>query len=117
VLHNIDGATELPFERSVRDPVWMAMPELMVSWGRGHESFSPMLAQRIGTRSILLTFEHENDPAFRTTLVVDEQDGVARRRIDGRDATIITGIRAASAGETLPPPRFEPITDWIRPEY
>ncbi len=117
VWHNVDGPIELPFERAVRGPIWMAMPERMVSWGRGHESFAPMLVQKIGRHSLLLTFEHEQDPAFRTTLVVDERDGIARRRLDGREATIITDVRPLSRDDDVPPPRFEPLTDWIRPEY
>lgn len=117
VLHNVDGATELAFERAVREPVWMAMPERMVQWGRGHESFSPMLVQRIGTHSLLVTFEHENDPAFRTTLVVDETDGIARRHLEGTSGTIITSVSHLDDSEVPPPATFAPLSDWIRPEY
>jgi hypothetical protein len=120
VLHEPDdGPIEVSFARSmVSSPVVrMAVPDLMLRWGRGPESFHPILIQHIGEHSILLTFEHGEDPAFRTTLVIDERDGIARRSYEHGEATIITSVRTAEPDEVLPRARFVPPTDWIRPQY
>lgn len=114
-----DGPVADTFEHSTvaGGVVRMAVPELMLRWGRGPESFHPVLVQHIGQHSILVTFEHREDPATRTTLVVDERDGIARRSLEYGEATIITGVRTVDADEVLPPAHFEPLTDWIRPSY
>jgi len=120
VLHEPDdGPHEVPFARSLASSsvVRMAVPELMVRWGRGSETFHPILIQHIGEHSILLTFEHHEDPAFRTTLVIDERDGIARRSYEHGEATIITSVRTAEPDEVLPRARFVQPTDWIRPQY
>lgn len=119
VLHSEDGDFEDSFEHSTAAGrvVRMALPDRLVCWGRGPESFSPVLVQHIGVHSILVTFEHQHDPAFRTTLVVDERDGIARRRMDGAEVTIVTQVRPVSPDETLPRARFTPLMDWTRPSY
>jgi hypothetical protein len=119
VLHDEDGRFEDSFQHSTvaGTVVRMAVPELMLRWGRGPESFHPVLVQHVGQHSVLVTFEHRGDPAVRTTLVVDERDGVARRSLEYGAATIITGVRAAEPDEVLPPASFDPLTDWIRPDY
>lgn len=119
VLHGEDGPFEETFEHSTvaERVVRMAVPDLMLRWGRGSESFHPVLVQHVGQHSILVTFEHREDPATRTTLVVDERDGIARRSLEYGEATIVTGVRAVDADDVLPPAHFEPLTDWIRPSY
>lgn len=120
VLHEPDdGPIEVSFARSmVSSPVVrMAVPDLMLRWGRGPESFHPILIQHIGEHSILVTFEHGEDPAFRTSLVIDERDGIARRSYEHGEATIITSVRTAAPDEVLPRARFVQPTDWIRPQY
>ncbi|MCY1693541.1 hypothetical protein [Curtobacterium sp. SL109] len=97
--------------------VRMVLPELMLRWGRGPESFHPILLQHIGLRSILATFEHREDPATRTTLVINEHDGIARRSMEYGGGTIVTSVRTGTPDEVLPPARFEPLTDWIRSDY
>ena len=76
VLHSVDGPSEVSFARSgtVAPPVRLLTPELLPLWG-APASYSPMLVQRIKEHWLLFTFEHELDPAQRTTLVVDERDG------------------------------------------
>lgn len=114
-----DGPIEVSFARSmVSSPVVrMALPNLMLRWGRGSESFHPILVQHIGEHSILVTFEHRGDPATRATLVIDERDGIARRLSEYGEDTIITSVRTAEPDEVLPRARFVQPTDWIRPQY
>ncbi|WNY34059.1 hypothetical protein Q9Q99_00075 [Curtobacterium flaccumfaciens] len=120
VLHEPDdGPHGVSFARSMASSpvVRMAVPDLMLRWGRGPESFRPILVQHIGEHSILVTFEHRGDPAFRSTLVIDERDGIARRSYEYGEATIITNVRTAEPDEVLPRARFVEPTDWIRPQY
>jgi hypothetical protein len=120
VLHDPDdGPDEISFARSmVSDPVVrMAVPDLMLRWGRATDDVHPILIQHVGEHSILVTFEHGEDPAFRTTLVIDERDGIARRSYEYGQTTIITNVRTAEPDEVLPRARFVQPTDWIRPQY
>lgn len=120
VLHEPDdGPIEVSFARSmVSSPaVRMAVPDLMLRWGRATDDVHPILVQHIGQRSILVTFEHGEDPAFRSTLVIDERDGIARRSYEYGEATIITSVRTTEPDEVLRRARFVQPTDWIRPQY
>lgn len=120
VLHEPDdGPIEVSFARSmVSSPVVrMAVPDLMLRWGRAADDVHPILIQHIGQHSILVTFEHGEDPAFRSTLVIDERDGIARRSYEHGEATIITSVRTAEPDDLLPRARFVQLTDWIRPQY
>ncbi len=120
VLHEPDdGPIDVSFARGmVSSPVVrMAAPDLMLRWGRATDDVHPILIQQIGEHSILVTFEHHEDPASRSTLVIDERDGIARRSYEHGEATIITSVRTAEPDEALPRARFVPPTDWIRPQY
>lgn len=120
VLHEPDdGPIEVSFARSmIPSPVVrMAVPDLMLRWGRATDDVHPILIQHVGEHSILVTFEHGEDPAFRTTLVIDERDGIARRSYEYGQTTIITSVRTAEPDEVLPRARFVQPTDWIRPQY
>lgn len=61
-----------------------------------------MLVQRIGDHSLLVTFEHVEDAAFRNTLVVDERHGIARRRIAYRERGLPLALRLCTSA--LPAP-------------
>lgn len=118
VLRTLDeGLPGESFPSAMPEELRMAMPEVLMIWGRGHESFSPMLAQHVGTHSLLLTFEHNEDPAFRQTLVIDRRDGIARRSISHGRGFIVTHVSRVDHFGQLPAPDFEPITDWIRTDY
>jgi len=117
VLHSVDGPVEFPFERSLPPAISMAVPECLRWWGRARESFTPVLVQRVGDHLLLVTFEHVEDPAFRTTLVVDERDRIARRRIDFGEVTVITGVRRVMRWTRLPRPSFSPLTGPIAAAY
>lgn len=109
--------TSTTYEGAVSDILRMAMPERLFWWGTTSAGFSPVLAQDIGTHTLLLTFEHAEDPAFRTTLAIDKRDGIARRRSELGHVFIVTDVATVGDDEILPPFHFEPLTDWIRPEY
>jgi hypothetical protein len=117
VLHSVDGPVEFPFERSLPPAISMAVHECLRWWGRARESFTPVLVQRVGDHLLLVTFEHVEDPAFRTTLVVDERDRIARRRIDFGEVTVITGVRRVMRWTRLPRPSFSPLTGPIAAAY
>lgn len=120
-----DGVINLPpdppyvgqFPSGMPHPLRMMHPDQLLVWGRGKESFHPILAQQIGTHSILLTFEHREDPAFRSTMVIDRALGVVRKTAMLGDITILTEI---AVDEPLVRPTsvdLAPISDWIRPDY
>lgn len=112
-----DPPTPVPFARSMPGQVQLLHPVALPMWGRGRESFYPMLAQRIGAHSILLTFEHVNDPAFRSTMVIDEAVGAVRKFARLGDVTILTEIVTNRPLTARTDYEFAPITDWIRMDY
>jgi len=105
------------FHDSMSKPMKMLWPTEFLVWGERPTHFRPVLAQRIGQRSLLLTFEHGGDPAMRQTMVVDQDSGIATKRIEYDHATIVTSTTALEDGTRTLDPTFEPITDWIRPAY
>jgi hypothetical protein len=77
-----------------------------------------MLVQRIKEHWLLFTFEHELDPAQRTTLVIDERDGIAYRSYDVGQITVLTELRIMDDDEPIPPrPRFSRLQEWPTLEY
>lgn len=114
VLHFVDGPLEVSFARSgtVAPPVRMLTPELLPMWG-SPASFAPVLVQRIHGHWLLVTCEHEHDPADRTTVVIDERDGVAHRWYDTSEVTVLTEVRVMEDDEPEPPrPRFSRLSTW-----
>jgi len=119
ILHTVDGPSEVSFTRSgtVASPVRLLTPEMLLLWG-SPASYSPVLVQRIKDHWLLFTFEHEHDPAARTTLVIDERDGVAHRSYGVDQITVITELRVLEDDEPNPPrPRFPRLQEWPRLEY
>lgn len=119
VLHSVDGPAEVSFARSgtVAPPVRLLTPELLLLWG-APASYSPMLVQRVKKHWLLVTFEHELDPAQRTTLVINERDGIAHRSYGVDQITVLTELRVMEDDEPLPPrPRFSRLQEWPRLEY
>ena len=98
-------------------PVQLLHPVRLLLWGRGRESFRPMLVQRIGSFSTLITFEHRDDPAFRGTLVLDRRVGVIRKRLLLGDAIVYTDVSVDEPLTGLQDVEFEPITEWVPPEF
>lgn len=112
-----DGSLAVEFGRGMFNEMRMLYPERLLLWGRGHESFYPILAQQIGSHSILLTFEHTEDPAFRSTMVIDRRLGVIRKTAMLGDLTILTDVQIDQPMTWATDVEFAPITDWIRPDY
>ncbi|HEY9365995.1 MAG TPA: hypothetical protein VIP55_05130 [Agromyces sp.] len=120
-----DGTVSLPPDPPFKDKFGSGMfhelrmlhPDRLMLWGRGHESFYPILAQEIGSHSILLTFEHTEDPAFRSTMVIDRRLGVIRKTAMLGDLTILTDVQIDQPMTWATDVEFAPITDWIRPDY
>ncbi|MGZ0712647.1 hypothetical protein ACWPKO_30345 (plasmid) [Coraliomargarita sp. W4R53] len=105
------------FHNSISDPMKMLWPTEYLVWGERPTRFRPVLAQRVGRQSLLLTFEHGSDPAMRQTMVVDQNSGIATKRIEFDHATIITSTTALEDKKRTLESVFEPITDWIHPVY
>lgn len=113
----LDPPRPAQFPAGMPPPVRMLYPAQLLTWGRGPESFHPVLVQEIGSHSMLLTFEHKDDPAFRTTMVIDRELGVIRKTILLEDLTIFTDIVTEQPLPRLDPIEFPPITDSIRIDY
>jgi len=114
VLDSVDGAVEVSFARSgaVAPPVRLLTPELLLLWG-SPASFAPILVQRVHGHWLLVTFEHERDPADRVTMVVDERDGIAYRSYGTGEMTMLTDVRVMEDDEPVPPrPRFSRLEEW-----
>lgn len=60
-------------------PLIAVFPQRLRWWGELVHDFRPVLAERVGKQSVLLTFEHGADPSMRSTLVADTQLGVVTR--------------------------------------
>lgn len=94
----------------------MLWPAKLLTWApRG--SFYPVLVQRVGRRSLLITFEHVDDPAFRQTLVVDEETGIAKRFTGFGHAIIFTSIESLDAWDPDKEPVFAPLRGPIPTDY
>ena len=116
ILKTADPATELEYPRGMPSEVQMLDPRNLYMWG-GRTSFYPMLVQKIGKHSLLVTFEHVNDPAFRPTLVIDRRNGIATRMVKLGEITILTEVHVDVPLTRPAKVTFKPITDWIRPDY
>jgi hypothetical protein len=112
-----DPPHAVPFPRGMPQEIQMLHPEALLMWGRASDGFYPMLVQEIGRKSLLITFERGNDPAYRATAVVNRTTGIIEKMAILGDLTIMTEVEidVPLAGECEP--EFVPITDWIRPNY
>ena len=108
---------EVSFPQGMPEPVQMLYPEALFMWGRRGEGFYPMLVQEVGHRSLLITFEHVDDPAHRATAIVNRETGILERLAILGDVTILTDIKLDVPLTREREPEFNPITDWIRPNY
>ncbi|MFJ6537236.1 hypothetical protein ACIQH5_13515 [Paenarthrobacter sp. NPDC091711] len=79
LLQDREAPLEVVFPRGMPKAVQMLYPEALLMWGRRSESFYPMLVQEIGQRSLLITFEHIEDPAFRATAVINRSTGIIEK--------------------------------------
>lgn len=94
-LSDADGQRDsVTFARTIPQLVRLSAPDRLPIWGRGPESFHPILIQEVPEGSLLFTFEHREQPAFRTTLSVDRSDGVARVLVDQGITALVHSVRA-----------------------
>lgn len=116
VITTADPSMELDYPQGMPSEMHLLDPRLLLMWG-GRSSIYPMLAQDIGKHSLLITFEHTNDPAYRPTLVIDKRTGIASRMVNLGEVTILTDVRVNVPLVRPESVTFTPITDWIRPNY
>ncbi|WP_426764271.1 hypothetical protein ACP3TD_17625 [Pseudarthrobacter sp. 1G09] len=116
-LHEGDASTVFVFPRGMPETVQLLYPEALLMWGRRGESFYPVLLQEIGRRSLLITFEHVEDPAFRATAVVNRSTGIIEKLAVLGDIVILADVEIGVQLDPEIMPEFLPITDWIRPDY
>ena len=116
-LQDGEASTEFVFPRGMPETVQLLYPEALLMWGRRGESFYPMLLQEIGRRSLLITFEHIGDPAFRATAVINRSTGIIEKLAVLGDIVILTDVETGVQLDPQITPKFLPITDWIRPNY
>ncbi|WP_461638859.1 hypothetical protein [Leucobacter sp. BZR 635] len=64
---------------SLPSAVVPAFPERLSWWGGHSHGYRPIMIERIGKRSMLLTFEHGTDASMRCTMVVDRETGIVTR--------------------------------------
>jgi hypothetical protein len=113
-----DPPHAVPFPRGMPTEVQMLHPEAFLMWGRRGESFYPMLIQEIGRRSLLITFEHVEDPAFRATAVINGTTGIIEKMAMLGDVTILTEVEFEAPLDPGRQLEFLPVTtDWIQPNY
>ncbi|MDQ1058422.1 hypothetical protein QFZ23_002323 [Arthrobacter globiformis] len=91
-----DPPHAVAFPRGMPTEVQMLHPEALLMWGRRGESFYPMLIQEIGRRSLLITFEHVEDP-FRATAVINRTTGIIEKMAALGDLTILTEVELSAA--------------------
>lgn len=92
-------------------------PTRLLTWANPQGSFYPVLIQRVGSRSTLFTFEQVDDPAFRQTLIVDRDTGIAKRLTGYDYGIILRGIDSLRAWPPADEPVFEAITAPLPADY
>lgn len=111
----VDRKTHVSEE--IFDPLTAAFPEQLGWWGEHNHSFRPVLAERVGNQSVLLTFEHGADPSMRSTLVVDAKLGLVTRVVHfGSPFIVIVDVELGRGVERLTPAAF-PALDIIHPDF
>ncbi|GAA1316530.1 hypothetical protein ACFSWE_15010 [Leucobacter albus] len=93
-----------------------AFPETLGWWGEHDHGYRPVLVERVGRKSMLLTFEHGSDPAMRSTMVFDTELGIVTRTIGFDSATLLVDIEPGKPIERHVPASF-PELEVIYPDY
>lgn len=111
VAHPTDISSELV------GPLIAAFPDRLQWWeGRSH-GFRPVLIERVGNQSLLLTFEHGADQSMRATLVVDTQLGLVTRVMHFNSPYIMfLDVELDRGIERLTPESF-PALEVMYPQY
>lgn len=86
-------------------------------WGQLPGAFRPVLVQRIGVRSILITCEHGRDPSMRGTMVIDTELGMVVRHLPfGGPVVVLVDVEPGRGIERRVPESF-PELAVIIPRY
>jgi hypothetical protein len=112
-----DEPRDAEFFRPMPQLLQLLWPTRLLTWANPRGSFYPVLVQHVGRRSLLLTFEHVDDPAFRQTLVVDEETGIASRFIAYDHGIVLTSINPLEAWPPTEEPTFNAITGPLPIDY
>jgi hypothetical protein len=75
----------------------LAFPEKLSVWGREHDDHRPILIQRLGRHSVLITLEHTFDAAHRGTIVFNTEYGLIEKLFMPTSATVLRNIRVGLA--------------------
>ncbi|MHA6693682.1 hypothetical protein [Homoserinimonas sp. A520] len=111
LIHNTTFSEPVPM------PAALAFPEKLMLWGQRANSARPMLAQNIGARSILITFEHQADASLRSTLVINRDLGLIERVIQfGLPQVVLVDVIPGEPFERHIPSVW-PKPEVIYPEY
>ena len=98
-------------------PVALAFPERLLVWGQGANHYRPVLVQRVGSHSILITVEHGADPSMRATLVLDTDLGLITRVMNFISAGVLLVDVELGRSIERHVPRHYPELDVIYPEF
>ena len=98
-------------------PAVFAFPEFLHCWGQPRSAPWPMLMQRIGRKSVLVTFEHGADPSLRTTLVIDTELGLMTRSMGiAEEYRVLVDIELGRGIERLRPESY-PELEVLEPDF
>lgn len=98
-------------------PLQLAFPGKMLIWGQTPGSFRPILVEKVGRRSLLLTFEHQLDPSMRSTLVIDTDLGITTRLMQFNSPyTVLLDVELGRTVERVHRTSF-PELEVLTPDY
>lgn len=98
-------------------PLALAFPETLIWWGQHPDGFWPVLIERLGKRSLLITFEHGVDPSMRTTMVIDTELGVVTRILPfNSPMLLLLDVETDRAVQRILPRSF-PEPEVLYPDY
>jgi hypothetical protein len=99
---------------SALEPVFF---DHLLWWGQHERGFWPVLLRRIGTHSVLVTFEHGIDPSMLSTLVVDTRLGLVTRTVSfGAPYVMLLDIEPGLPVEHFVPETW-PELYFVHPDY
>ncbi|MFF8817130.1 hypothetical protein ACF07D_03915 [Leucobacter sp. NPDC015123] len=99
------------------EPASLGFPESRYLWGGSADVDWPVLLQRVGKRSVLITFEHGRDPSMRSTMVIDTELGVVTRILNVCEPfLLLVDIEIGRGIERLRPDAY-PELEVIYPEF
>ncbi|TFD53935.1 hypothetical protein E3T55_04375 [Cryobacterium frigoriphilum] len=71
----------------------LAFPRKLFVWGRPGDDYRPILVQRLGHHSILITIENRDDAAARGTIIVNTELGLIEKMCRTTEAVLLTNVQ------------------------